>query len=584
MSPTRAAPTILQLTIERFRGISNLEWEPASGMNVILGGGDVGKSTILDAIGLLFAPTNAGMVPDTDYFGRKEEDEFSIEAVIALPHGGGINHLTKPAWPWLWTGKEAIVPMHDDAGGGEGEEVYKVRVTGTRDLELTYEVIQPSGAGDAFPVSFRRSIGLVRLGGDDRNDRDLRLVQGSALDRLLSDKGLRSRVANELADSNVSGHLSEEARKALNGLDTAFRERKLPVGLDIAVAGGQGPSVGSLIGLTAQKGEVRLPVSSWGAGTRRLSSLAIAEQQQAGNPITLVDEVERGLEPYRQRELVEKLQLGSSQSFITTHSPAAIAAASSAMLWYVDHTGTIGKLDGKKISALRAHDPEAFLARMTIVAEGVTEVGFATSLLERVLGCTVKSLGLHIADGRGHDETIEILEALSAGRMCFGGFADNEGRHPNRWSALQKKLGPMLFRWKSQDLEENVIKSVSDENLEALIQDPSGFRTGARLRSLADRLFIADKSFASIKSVAGENLRQLILDAAHGTPGTDEKRKKEFQSHAQTWFKTRRGGKELEEKVFSLAVWNQLKSELLPFCNAIREAVGLAPIDDLQYE
>ena len=48
-------------------------------------------------------------------------------------------------------------------------------------------------------VSLRRSIGLVRLSGDDRNDRDLRLVQGSALDRLLSDKALRSRLASELA-------------------------------------------------------------------------------------------------------------------------------------------------------------------------------------------------------------------------------------------------------------------------------------------------------------------------------------------------------------------------------------------------
>ena len=45
----------------------------------------------------------------------------------------------------------------------------------------------------------RRSIGLVRLSSDDRNDRDLRLVQGSAVDRLLSDKGLHSRLASELA-------------------------------------------------------------------------------------------------------------------------------------------------------------------------------------------------------------------------------------------------------------------------------------------------------------------------------------------------------------------------------------------------
>ena len=73
-------------------------------------------------------------------------------------------------------------------------------VRGTEDLEFAYEIMQPDGSSDFFPVALRRSIGLVRLSGDDRNDRDLRLVQGSALDRLLSDKGRRSRMASELAN------------------------------------------------------------------------------------------------------------------------------------------------------------------------------------------------------------------------------------------------------------------------------------------------------------------------------------------------------------------------------------------------
>jgi putative ATP-dependent endonuclease of OLD family len=96
---------------------------------------------------------------------------------------------------------------------------------------------------ETLPVSFRRAIGLVRLSGDDRNDRDLRLVQGSALDRLLTDKGLRSRMASKLAETDVQSELSDDARKALTDLDDAFRKRKLPNDLDIAVTGGQGPSI-----------------------------------------------------------------------------------------------------------------------------------------------------------------------------------------------------------------------------------------------------------------------------------------------------------------------------------------------------
>ena len=48
-----SAAEIRKLTVSRFRGIEKLEWRPASGMNIILGGGDVGKTTILEAIALL---------------------------------------------------------------------------------------------------------------------------------------------------------------------------------------------------------------------------------------------------------------------------------------------------------------------------------------------------------------------------------------------------------------------------------------------------------------------------------------------------------------------------------------------------
>src|SRR5271165_3864166 len=109
-----SAPIIYSLAIERFRCITSLSWHPAKGVNLILGGGDAGKTTILDAIGLLLSPTNPTTLADTDYFNRKIEDGFTIEAVIALPTTSAINRLTKPAWPWTWNGTEAVAPAVDD--------------------------------------------------------------------------------------------------------------------------------------------------------------------------------------------------------------------------------------------------------------------------------------------------------------------------------------------------------------------------------------------------------------------------------------------------------------------------------------
>src|ERR1017187_7632666 len=257
-----SSPAIYRLSIERFRGIKALSWHPFKGVNVILGGGDVGKTTILDAIALLFSPTNPTNLSDTDYHARDESAGFVIEAVVALPPSNGINNQVKSSWPWDWNGSEAVVPSVEGESTATNEPVYRIRVRGTEDLELTYEIVQPDGSPDTFPVALRRAIGLVRLSGDDRNDRDLRLVQGSALDRLLSDKGLRSRMASELAKSEVKDELTEEAKKALKDLDTAFKKKSLPDGLDLAITGGQGPSIASLIGLTADQNGTQLPLAS----------------------------------------------------------------------------------------------------------------------------------------------------------------------------------------------------------------------------------------------------------------------------------------------------------------------------------
>jgi putative ATP-dependent endonuclease of OLD family len=465
------APIIYRLTIERFRCIKTFSWRPAKGVNVILGGGDVGKTTILDAIALLLSPTNPATLSDTDYHGRVIEAGFVIEAIVSLPSESRINQQTKPSWPWEWDGTEIKVPSIDH-DGIKGEPVYRLRVRGTEDLELAYEIEQPDGTADNLSVGLRRSIGLVRLSGDDRNDRDLRLVQGSALDRLLSDKALRSRLASELAKSDVRDQLTDNAKEALKALDSIFKAKNLPDDLDLAMTGGQGLSISALIGLTAKREGIQLPLASWGSGTRRFAALAIAEQNQGEAPITLVDEVERGLEPYRQRVLMVNLLAGNSQVFLTTHSPSAISAASEASLWYVDHCGGIGQLASAHVARQRKSDPECFLSRLTVVAEGITEFGFAVALLERAFGSDLRKHGVHVTDGEGHEATLGLLEALSTGGVRFGGFADDEGKHPTRWERLTQKLGSLLFRWESGCIEENVIGAVPDDKLEALIADP----------------------------------------------------------------------------------------------------------------
>ena len=588
-SEPRTSCVIRCLTIERFRGVKSLTWNPGPGMNVILGGGDVGKTTILDAIALLLSPVNTTVVADSDYWQREEGTEFIIEAVMSLSETVHIGQQSKMHWPWEWDGEKAVLPdmnLEVPAAETEGQPVYRFRVRGTADLELEWEIVQPDNTVDSFHVGLRRGIGLVWLLGDDRNDRDLRMVHGSALDRLLSDKGLKSRIGRQLGAESVQNHLRSDATAALGELNTDFKSRELPSELGLGLAGSPGYSVNALIGLTAEKDLVKLPLTNWGAGTRRLASLAIASFSQKTQPITLIDEIERGLEPYRQRSFMEFLIQGGSQVFLTTHSAAALRVATDAALWHLGATGGIGSLPSAKVGRHLVRDPETFLARVTVVAEGITEVGFASSLLEKALGRLPLECGVWISDAGGHDTALDLLEALSQGGLMFAGVVDDEGRCPGRWRKVKEKMGARLLQWQQGSLEAVIVTLVEECRLEELISDPRHELTGERLRTLADRLDMDEKTFEAVRSKAGVDLKPLIVAAATGQVPEDKRGAgrdvvNPYKGHSKKWFKSEDGGRELGNKVFSLGVWSNLENEILPFLNAVRSTIGLGPLSSL---
>src|SRR5207248_1281076 len=123
-------------------------------------------------------------------------------------------------------------------------------------------------------------------------------------------------------------------------------------------------------------------------------------------------------------------------------------------------------------------------------------------LLRRAVGDDLLERGAWITDGRGNPHTLTLLESFVKSGLRCAAFADNEGTEPGRWAVVQKELGALLFRWPTRNLEENIIKLVPADRFEQLLTDAEDERTGERLRTLADRLGIADKDFAIIKAKA----------------------------------------------------------------------------------
>lgn len=582
--------TILKLKIERFRGIEALDWNPAPGMNMVLGGGDVGKSTILEAVSLLLSPSNAMVLSEADYWRRNVEAEFVIQAVVALPPSSEIGQQQKFAWPWEWDGKDAVRPVdaddEDDRPAASGRPVYRLQVRGTPDLEINWEIVQPNDEIDHLSAAVRRNIGVVRLGGDDRNDRDLRLVYGSALDRLLADKGLRARIGQRVSDIDLAANLGDKAKEALGKLDETLKNEALPSKLDLGLTSSQGLSIGALIGLMAERAQgISLPLASWGAGTRRMTALQIAAASEAESSITAIDEIERGLEPYRLRKLVKSLQAQPAQSFVTTHSAVAINAADQASLWYLDASGQIGPLPREKIARQQDRDPETFLSRFAVIAEGPTEVGFLSYLLERAIDGSFADHGVRVCDGQGNPATLDLLEAMADGGLAFGGFADDEGQSPGRWSDLKAKMGDRLFQWAGGCTEQRIIALVDERRLAELIAHPDAGVAAERRVTLAARLAIQDKSLDAIRA-ATDDFRGLMIAAATGSKegAPDEETGKMWSRHGRRWFKSMAGGYELAEKMFVFGVWPTLRPDLMPFFNAVRAALGQAAIPDIPHD
>jgi putative ATP-dependent endonuclease of OLD family len=316
-----------------------------------------------------------------------------------------------------------------------------------------------------------------------------------------------------------------------------------------------------------------------------MATLQIAAAAETETKINLIDEVERGLELYRTRKLVKSLQLDHSQTFLTTHSPTAIAAADESSIWYVDAKKSIGLLEGKAVQRFQREDPETFLSRLTIVCEGATEVGFVKELLSRALEGDLEDYGIHFTDAVGNEAACRLMKATSAAGLAFACFVDNDDNSPTIWFDIQQRLGPLFFQWDSST-EKAVVGSVSEKRLPDLIRNDDGGFDGERLRSLADRLDLPDKQFESISEALEQrkkDLRELIIEASTGetNSATDESKKKDWKKHGQRWFKSVSGGGELARKMFTLDCWPTLKPALLPFVNAVLTTVGQNPIDDL---
>ncbi|HUA78599.1 MAG TPA: AAA family ATPase [Acetobacteraceae bacterium] len=592
-------PSIRLLRIERFRGIEKLEWRPAPGLNVIVGPGDSCKSTILEAIGALFSSAPNMSISEFDYFRREIDKGFEIEAALAVGDGSILKSDKFPLPPLRGWREGQLTDLPDE---GDAEAVMVCRLTGTPDQETIYEVI---GADEETRVplsrALRQRVGLMRIGIADRWDRDLRLVQGGALDRYMEGPQLRLSILQAILNTPIHDRLGEKPKEALGRIDEQFRKHSLPHPVRLGLVGTPGVSLSASVGLMiGRNDESALPLPAWGTGTRRLATLELASIVADSASLAVVDEPESGLEPYRQRAFIGELSRGGKrQAFITTHAPAVLsegaglsavisrinvapappegeakqaAPGKQAALARAPRAHELTALVGTEIGWLLKSHPEAVLARLPVICEGITEEGFTTRLLTAKFGEGFPVRGIFCVDGAGHDRALAISKALLKAGFQIAVVADDEGRKDGSWEEIGRQAA--LLRWESgAALEHAVLGALPDHVLPLAVGWPEEF-AGRPARHCLPELRAAlgseDKG-RSAEQLLAEYGREAFVRAlcAAACPPREGKRK------PTGWFKSFDGGFLLADKLLALdPVPEKLKEKIAAFLKSVEGATA----------
>lgn len=412
------------LEIENFRGLKSLDWRHIAKVVALVGPGDSGKSTILDAIERVLSPKWNVAFDDTDFWNLDTTVPIVIRATITE---FASSFYRDSKFGLLLQGFDSAKGEAIAASGEEGEEhalVVELRVDAS--LEPTWSVLNADGERHTFAARDREALGMLRVGG--YVDQHLGWSRGSVLTRL-TDSG-----------DAVSAVLADATRQARSGLRTDGLEKLVEAAKKVEALGknlGVAPQSKFIPHLDASSLSVaagalslhdgNVPARRAGLGTRRLLAVAMQREAAGESGLTIVDEFEHGLEPHRIRRLLrvlrgrapEKQGFSSGQLVITTHSPTVLSELGAAEVAVTrrDPGGSVFVASAPlAIDYVLKRTPHAMLARKVIVAEGATEVGLCQALDEAWSEASADSFGYRgvaVVDGAGGTQPAEIAGHLA---------------------------------------------------------------------------------------------------------------------------------------------------------------------------
>jgi hypothetical protein len=387
-------------------------WHPAPGLNCLIGPGDSTKTTILDAIELCLYPRSYFLADDSDFFNLEVEEPIKLTVTLT------------------------DLPLEFIA-----DDRYGLFLRGWDEKKKQIE----DEAKEGLPYALSIALEI---------DKSLEGRWSIFNDRIASSGGdppsIRYKDVEKLATSRLGRYADRHLGWGRNSILAVPVQSGYRANLDIDAS-----SISSG-GIALHDG--RLPLRRLGTGSSRL--IVAALQHAAGSPnISLIDELENGLEPHRIARLLRHLKKphegdgAPPQVFLTTHSPTVILELSVEEIFIVRSKN--GQTSVQSVSEkstnpetaqkhLRAQ-PEAFLAPRIVVGEGRTELGLVRGLDNWWSKNNSESFALRGVvpiDGGGKDKALQICVTLLDLDYCVFLLHDtDETPNPDLLNQVKQKGG-----------------------------------------------------------------------------------------------------------------------------------------------
>lgn len=475
---------IRRLEIRNFRSIKSLDWAPSPGINCLIGPGDSGKSTILDAIDLCLGARRSIAISDTDFYGLVVTDPIVITVTL-----GGLSDelLSLEAYGEFLRGHDAMTGQIEPEPRADIETALTLRLEIGADLEPSWllysERAQEQGLERGLAWKHRAALAPARIG--SYASTHLAWSRSSVLNRLTAERpDLGTELARAARDARTGfgNQAGAQLAETLQVVTRTATTLGVPVGQAQAMLDAHAVSVGD--GAIALHSESGIPLRSLGTGSARLLIAGLQREAAQAATIALVDEVEFGLEPHRLKRLLDSLGAKDAnlplQAFMTTHSPVALRELSGNQLFIVRREGdghvvrTAGMTD--QVQSILRTDPEAFLAKSILVCEGASEIGLARGLdqygVEDHNRTSFFALGGAYVNAGGSTPDQCLEKALVLRRLGYNvtAFIDADKPPTPALLATLAAQGVGLLTWRAgRALEDELFISMTDAAIDSLL-------------------------------------------------------------------------------------------------------------------